>query len=176
MTVLIKGGTVVSSTGADPAEVLVDGEVIAAVLQPGSDLAAAAESGAERVIDAMVDPTHPVTGPYAERVDPESIAVTGHSFGGFTAYAMVSGYESAAFPADDRVDAIITLAPFTTPILDDAALSRVDVPALIVVGTDDNGFVRIRSFTFNYTDDIVSRYCWSGEVGFIRCFESCDRL
>ena len=51
MTTLIKGGTVVSSTGADAAEVLVDGEQIAAVLQPGSDIAVAAEQGAE-VVDA----------------------------------------------------------------------------------------------------------------------------
>ena len=52
MTVLIKGGTVVSSTGADPAEVLIDGETIVAVLQPGCDMAISAEGGAERVIDA----------------------------------------------------------------------------------------------------------------------------
>ncbi len=52
MTTLIKGGTVVSATGADPAEVLVDGEKIVAVLQPDSTLAVSAETGAERVIDA----------------------------------------------------------------------------------------------------------------------------
>ncbi len=51
MTTLIKGGTVVSATGADPAEVLIDGEQIEAVLRPGSDIAAAAEQGAE-VVDA----------------------------------------------------------------------------------------------------------------------------
>jgi len=52
MTILIKGGTVVSSTGADPAEVLIDGETIIAVLQPGCDMAISAEGGADRVIDA----------------------------------------------------------------------------------------------------------------------------
>jgi len=52
MTVLIKGGTVISTTGADPAEVLVDGETIIALMSPGSDPAMAAERGAERVIDA----------------------------------------------------------------------------------------------------------------------------
>ena len=51
MTTLIKGGTVVSSTGADPADVLIDGAQIAAVLRPGSDIAAAAARGAE-VVDA----------------------------------------------------------------------------------------------------------------------------
>ena len=51
MTTLITGGTVVASTGAAPADVLIDGEQIAAVLQPGSDIATSATSGAE-VIDA----------------------------------------------------------------------------------------------------------------------------
>jgi len=52
MTVLIKNGTVITSTGASLAEVLVDGEQIGAVLQPGSTIAATAEAGAERIIDA----------------------------------------------------------------------------------------------------------------------------
>ncbi|WP_420431095.1 amidohydrolase family protein, partial [Candidatus Poriferisocius sp.] len=52
MTTLIKNGTVVSSTGADPAEVLIDGETIVAVLQPGSEFAISAQNGVERVIDA----------------------------------------------------------------------------------------------------------------------------
>jgi len=52
-TTLIRGGTVVSATGSTAADVLVDGETIAAVLAPGStllghDLAA----GVDRVIDA----------------------------------------------------------------------------------------------------------------------------
>ena len=51
MTTLITGGTVVSSTGADPADVLIDGEQIAAVLQPGSDIAAAAAQNSE-IVDA----------------------------------------------------------------------------------------------------------------------------
>ncbi len=52
MTMLITGGTVVSATGADTYDVLVDGETIVALLTPGSDLAASAAAGAERVIDA----------------------------------------------------------------------------------------------------------------------------
>jgi len=52
-TILITGGTVVSATGSAPMDVLVDGDTVAAVLQPGSrllgtDLAA----GVDRVIDA----------------------------------------------------------------------------------------------------------------------------
>ncbi|MCP5033611.1 MAG: dihydropyrimidinase, partial [Actinomycetia bacterium] len=52
MTKLIKNGIVVNTTGADPAEVLIDGESVVAVLQPGSDLALSAENGAEQIIDA----------------------------------------------------------------------------------------------------------------------------
>ena len=52
MTTLIKNGTVVSATGRHAAEVLVDGSSIAAVMAPGSATAQAAESGADRVIDA----------------------------------------------------------------------------------------------------------------------------
>ena len=37
-TTLITGGTVVSATGRAPADVLVDGEKIVAVLAPGSEL------------------------------------------------------------------------------------------------------------------------------------------
>ena len=51
MTTLITGGTVVSSTGADPAEVLIDGEKIVAVLQPGSAIATATAETAT-IIDA----------------------------------------------------------------------------------------------------------------------------
>jgi len=54
MTVLITGGTVVTATGSSPQDVLVEGETIAALLAPGSALAAAAATGAgpERTIDA----------------------------------------------------------------------------------------------------------------------------
>ena len=61
------------------------------------------------VIDALIDPADPEAAGFAAAVDPEQIAVTGHSFGGFTAYAMASGYTNSlgTFEADPRVDAII---------------------------------------------------------------------
>ncbi|MDP1877213.1 MAG: amidohydrolase family protein, partial [Actinomycetota bacterium] len=53
MTILIKNGTVVSPQGATQADVLVDGERIAAVIEPGdTTLGASLESSASRVIDA----------------------------------------------------------------------------------------------------------------------------
>ena len=51
MTTLIKNGTVVTATGRHDFDVLIDGEKIAALLQPGSEAASSAESGAETVID-----------------------------------------------------------------------------------------------------------------------------
>ena len=39
MTILISGGTVVSATGSAPADILIDGERIAALLEPGSPVA-----------------------------------------------------------------------------------------------------------------------------------------
>ncbi|MBM2619644.1 dihydropyrimidinase [Actinoplanes sp. LDG1-06] len=56
-TTLIRGGTVVSATGSAPADVLVDGETIAAVLQPGSTLL-----GTD--IAALVDQVIDATGKY----------------------------------------------------------------------------------------------------------------
>jgi dihydropyrimidinase len=50
MTTLITGGTVVSATGSGPAEVLIDGETIAAVFSPGTS--ALGPVSADTVIDA----------------------------------------------------------------------------------------------------------------------------
>lgn len=53
MTILIKNGTVVTAVGATKADVLLDGETIAAVLAPGdTSLGASLESTADRVFDA----------------------------------------------------------------------------------------------------------------------------
>jgi predicted dienelactone hydrolase len=70
-------------------------------------------SDVEAVIDAMVDPQNAETAEFAGGVDPESIAVTGHSLGGFTTLGVVTGYENdlGSVPADPRIDAIIPLAP-----------------------------------------------------------------
>jgi predicted dienelactone hydrolase len=93
-----------------------------------------------RVIDALVDPAHPTAGAYASEVDGDRIAVTGHSFGGFTAVAVATGVTNPIgnVPPDERIDAIIPLAPaLSTELLPDAELATLDVPMLIVVGADD---------------------------------------
>ena len=96
----------------------------------------------ESVIDAMLDPTSTETVGFVAAVDPDNIAVTGHSFGGFSSLAVAGGYENqlGSFVADDRVDAIIPLAPATgtgAVLMSDAGLEAIQVPTLVMVGTND---------------------------------------
>ena len=107
---------------------------------PGEQTAFLRPNDVRRVIDAFTDPSHPAAGPWAGQVDAEQIAVTGHSFGGFTSVAMVTGFSNVtgSVEADERVDAIIPLAPATgSALLADDVLSLVDVPMMVIVGTDD---------------------------------------
>lgn len=92
------------------------------------------------VVDAFTDPAHPTAGPWAAQVDPDRVAVTGHSVGGFTAIASVTGFsnELGTVAADARVDAIIPIASASgATLLPDEVISQVDVPMLVMVGTDD---------------------------------------
>lgn len=66
--------------------------------------------------------------------DLDQVAVMGHSFGGFTALAVAGGFED--IPADPRVDAIVPLAPASGRLSDDE-LGSIEIPMLIVTGTDD---------------------------------------
>ncbi len=67
----------------------------------------------QAMINAMLDPTSTEAAGFVAHVDPESIAVTGHSLGGFTTFAAVTGYANdlGSVAADSRIDAIIPLAP-----------------------------------------------------------------
>ena len=94
-------------------------------------------------INAMLDPTSTETAGFVTAVDPDSIAVTGHSFGGFTALAAAGGYDNPldSFVVDGRVDAIIPLAPATgdgTRLMSDAGLESIQIPTLVMVGTNDS--------------------------------------
>ena len=97
----------------------------------------------EVVINAMLDPANPTAGVFATSVDAQRIAVTGHSFGGFTALAMASGYTNSigTFSADPRVDAVIAMAPATGDgqgrLLSDDDLAAIKIPTLLIVGQDD---------------------------------------
>ena len=107
---------------------------------PADEIAFVRPTDVRRVIDAFIDTDDPAAGAWAVQVDAERIAVTGHSFGGFTAIASVTGFSNSLgeIDADARVDAIIPIAPATGPtLLPDEVLARVDVPMLVLVGTDD---------------------------------------
>lgn len=114
------------------AETSVDGELIA--FQRPSDVTA--------LLDAALDTdTNEPLGIALEDALTEDVIVTGHSFGGFTAYATVSGVTTTAgtYAPDERVDAIITLAPATGPqLLTDELLASIDVPHLVMVGDSDD--------------------------------------
>lgn len=90
------------------------------------------------VIDELTIPGNPETKGWPKRIDAESIAVTGHSFGGFTTLAVGAGFENAAgsVAADERVDALIPLAPASTALTPDE-LARITAPLLVMVGTND---------------------------------------
>ena len=95
---------------------------------------------AQQVLDAFLDPESTETVDYVASIRPDQIAVTGHSFGGFTAYAMASGFsnDNGEFVADERVGAIIPLAPAAGPnLLTDELLASITIPALVMAGTND---------------------------------------
>lgn len=102
-------------------------------------------------IDAVL--AHARFGPH---IDPTTIIVAGHSAGGSTALVLGGARVNRAlfaqrFPSasahetmpddlrchDARVRAVVALAPGTGPIFDAAGIAAVNVPVLIVSGTDD---------------------------------------
>lgn len=107
---------------------------------PGNVTAFVRPTDVRRVVDAFTDPSHPTAGAWAAQVDPELVAVTGHSFGGFTSIAAVTGFtnDQGTVEPDDRVDAIVPIAPASgETLLPDDLISQVGVPMMVVVGTDD---------------------------------------
>lgn len=102
------------------------------------DVEAALRSATDRppdvsfVIDAMLSlADDPDTG---LEIDEERIGVSGHSYGGFTALAIAGG--TPDWPADERVDAIVALAPASSLVADEA-LRAIDVPTLLMGATLD---------------------------------------
>jgi predicted dienelactone hydrolase len=64
----------------------------------------------------------------------EGFGVAGHSFGGYTAFATRTGFDTA--PADDRISAVMAVAP-ASGLIDDDAFRAFDRPLLLLSGTLD---------------------------------------
>jgi predicted dienelactone hydrolase len=90
------------------------------------------------VIDAMTNPENTETVGFVASVDPELIAVTGHSAGGYTTYAVAAGAEPelGTIAPDPRIDAIVILAPTSSGITDEA-FAAMTTPAMAIGGTKD---------------------------------------
>ncbi len=68
-------------------------------------------------------------------IDHDRVALVGHSYGAYTAFATAAG--ARGVPAHDRVRAVVGLQPFTRSMSDDA-LARVGVPSLLIVSELDS--------------------------------------
>ncbi len=87
------------------------------------------------VIDEMLARDASPGDAFEEHVDEARIGVLGHSFGGFTALAIASGFDDV--PADERVSAIMPIAPAVGG-LPAELLAEVDVPTFVLGGTADD--------------------------------------
>lgn len=84
------------------------------------------------VISATIDGS--VAPDVTAAVDPHHIGVVGHSFGGYTALAIGGG--SGDTPPDERVSALVAMAPAVRGLTDEE-LAAIDVPTLVLSGTLD---------------------------------------
>jgi predicted dienelactone hydrolase len=103
------------------------------------------------VIDEVLAQNDRAGGRLTDRIDPERIAVGGHSFGGFTALAVAGGFGEV--PADPRVEAVVPIAA-AAMLLSDAELAAVDVPTLLLSGTSDTTVPLVPTITRAW--DLVS--------------------
>lgn len=119
--------------------------LVEALVGAGTDLVTSASvrpGDVDAVLDAVLGsegPTELSTTLDAVLTD-DPVTIAGHSLGGYTSYATVGGIETdeLSVVADERIGAIITMAPLAVEeALPDDTLERVDVPQLIIAGTDD---------------------------------------
>jgi predicted dienelactone hydrolase len=100
-----------------------------------------------RHLRLAIDQTYAMFG---STVEPSRVAVVGHSIGGYTALALAGGHPTASphesdvdqprpieVQADDRVKAVVLLAPATPWLMLDGALADVDIPILMLSGAKD---------------------------------------
>jgi predicted dienelactone hydrolase len=80
--------------------------------------------------------------PFATHLKPDAVAIVGHSLGGYTALAVAGG--------DDRVNALVLLAPATAWFQAEDALHTVRIPILMLTAEHD-------AHTPQFHADIVKR-------------------
>jgi predicted dienelactone hydrolase len=102
------------------------------------------------VITEMLAGNEDPADPFYQALDAARIGVTGHSFGGFTSFAMAAGFgadppskiagelpeDFEPIPPDSRVKAIVAIAPVSS-FFGDSELSSIRAPTLIIGGTQD---------------------------------------
>jgi predicted dienelactone hydrolase len=74
--------------------------------------------------------------PYKEAIDPNSIALMGHSLGGYTVLALAGGWESWR---DPRFKCVLALSPYIAPFLVHQRMGDIAVPVMYQTGTRDIG-------------------------------------
>jgi predicted dienelactone hydrolase len=74
--------------------------------------------------------------PYRNAIDPERIALMGHSLGGYTALAMAGGWDNWR---DPRVKCVLALSPYAAPFVTQGRIGNVAVPVMYQTGTRDIG-------------------------------------
>lgn len=76
--------------------------------------------------------------PLEGSMNDSKIALSGHSWGGYTSVATVAGHTNSlgSTTPDDRINSLILMAPYTEMISDEE-LQKVDVPVLVVSSTLD---------------------------------------
>jgi predicted dienelactone hydrolase len=101
-----------------------------------------AESGVNRpldmsfLIDQLIALSETQGGFLEGAIDPDRIGASGHSFGGYTSFALAGGPFDLGTFTDPRVRAILPQAPASN-VFDDAFFSTITIPTLIVGGSLD---------------------------------------
>ena len=101
----------------------------------------AAVAGAKRVpdvtffIDTFLARNETRGDDFYQRLDPDSIGVLGHSFGGGTALGSLAGFFGS--PADERVDAALPISVEVIDRFSPEQLAAVEEPVLLLGGTLD---------------------------------------
>jgi predicted dienelactone hydrolase len=72
--------------------------------------------------------------PYKSTIDPDRIALMGHSLGGYTALGMAGAWRRWH---DSRVKCVLALSPYIAPLLAIDRLEGVRVPVMYQTGTRD---------------------------------------